>query len=130
MNYRLHKLVILSCLLLWGQIVVPSILSGTLIKTPHGSISVENVTIGSNLIGYNNKQCIDTSITGISTTTTNTVIIITTNKGDVYAAPDQLFYDPVTAHWIKAENITPNTAVTVNALSCLKYFGMHIIPTM
>ena len=28
------------------------------------------------------------------------------------------------------ENITPNTAETINALSCLKYFGIQMIPTM
>jgi hypothetical protein len=108
-NHRTLKLSILGLILLWGQTIVPSILSGTLIKTPHGLTTVENVTIGNHLTGYNNTQAIDVSITNISTSTTTNIIKITTNNGDISAAPDQLFYDPVATRWIPAKEISTST---------------------
>lgn len=132
MNHVSLKSLILSCILLWGQFVAPSIISGTCIKTPHGQALVENLTIGNNLIGYNNKQFIDTSITNISSTTTNTIVRITTNKGNVYATPNQLFYDPVVAQWIRAKEVTTSTILldsSNNHCACLNIQTISVPPT-
>lgn len=132
MNHRTLKLFILGLILSWGQTIVPSILSGTLIKTSHGSTSVENVNIGNNLTGYNNTQAIDVSITNISTNTTTTVIKITTNNGDISAAPDQLFYDPVARRWIPAKEISTTTLLldsNNNHCACLNIKIISVPPT-
>lgn len=110
MYNRVLKISILSCLFLSGHILIPSILANTPIKTATGFIAAKNICLGDELFGYSSQNSLLTvAVTNISLNTTNTIIVITTNKGEFHAAPDQLFYDPITAQWIAAKEITTNT---------------------
>lgn len=123
---------ILSCIVIWGYVILPSIISSSLIKTPHGLITVDNITTGSSLIGYGNKALASVVVTHISTTTTDTIVAITTEKGCFHASPEQLFYDPITAQWITAKSITTNTTLLdadVNHCPCIDVTIISVPPT-
>lgn len=105
-SIQAHALIII---MLWGNILLPSIIADALIKTPHGLMPVQNLTIGDHLVGYSNNTITNVSITHITTIIANTLIAITTNKGTIYALPDQRFYNPVLQKWIQAKNITTDT---------------------
>lgn len=131
LQQTLKKIIYIS-ILLYIHILTPSILKNTLIKTPNGPIKVENIAVGDSLIGYNKKQCVESSITTISLRITNNIIIITTTKGDVHATPDQLFYDPVAEQWIAAKKITPGTMLLDsknNECPCLNVRTITVQPT-
>ena len=49
------KTLVLTCIIIWGHIILPSVLAGSLIKTPHGLISIENCIMGRSVIGYDTK---------------------------------------------------------------------------
>ena len=132
MNYYSLKPFIVSCILLYGQILVPTIFSGTLIKTSRGLIPVENITIGtSDVLGCNNEESVEVCITDISTSIAHSAIVITTNNGDMIAAPEQFFYDPVMDRWIQAKDITINTILLNSSFihcSCLNVQTVSIQP--
>ena len=98
--------------------LLPSIISGTLIKTPNGYKTIENITIGDSLISYNNGL-MPTTVTHTSKTFTDTLIIITTQKGKIYVCPDQQFFDPIMQQWIAAKDLTiTNTFLDANFNYC------------
>jgi len=132
LNHYLLKSFIISYILLWGQTIVPSVLASTLIKKVYESTPVEQIIIGDFFVGYSNKELINVSVTNVIITTTNTITAITTNKGTIHAAPDQLFYDPVNGQWIKAKNITTNTSLldfNGNHCPCLNVQTISAKPT-
>jgi hypothetical protein len=102
------------CLTISIHSLLPSILSGTLIKTADGHITAESIACGDTVIAYDSELLSIASITHIKKTTTDIVVAITTEKGLFYAAPDQLFYDPITNQWILAKSISIQT-VFLNA---------------
>lgn len=114
-----------SLLLFSPSLLFASILENTLVKTPQGLVAVENIHIGDELIGYDKitKQITTVSVTEITTCFVNTIITITTDKGDIPASPNQLFYDPTTSKWMQAVNITNAHALLdsqLNQCACLK----------
>ncbi|HLC06642.1 MAG TPA: colicin E3/pyocin S6 family cytotoxin [Candidatus Babeliales bacterium] len=126
------KALMLCYIVLCGHILLPSIISGSLIKTCNDLTPVENITIGGNLIGYDDTSLTNVTVTHVSKTTTETIVVITTRKGCVYAAPNQLFYDPSCNQWIAAQSITTNTTLLdahLNHCSCLKVETISVPPT-
>lgn len=126
------KILVLCYVFLCGHLLFPSIISGSLIKTNNGFTPVESITIGSNIIGYDGISLINVTVTHISKTTTETIIIITTDEGCIYAAPTQLFYNPACKTWIAAQSITTNTTlfnVHANHCSCLNVETISVPPT-
>lgn len=107
MHQKVRSIVFILCML-FSSLLFSAVLEHTLIKTSRGLIAVENVRIGDELIGYDTiaKQCTSVAVTNITTCAVNTVTIITTDKGDLSALPNQLLYDPVTSKWMQAINIT------------------------
>jgi hypothetical protein len=59
-SIQTHTLIII---MLWGNILLPSIIADALIKTPHGLMPVQNLTIGDHLVGYSNNTTTNVSIT-------------------------------------------------------------------
>src|SRR5690606_39191637 len=60
-------------------------------------------------------------------------ILITTKRGDILAAPDQLFYDPLLKTWVAAKNITSSNVlldVNFNPCSCIHVKTIPIEPTL
>lgn len=93
-------------LILFINTVFPSITSDIFIKTPHGFIPVQNIAIGDTVIAYNQQNLSSTKITHTSTSTTDTIVAITTEKGTFYTCPDQQFFDPILQKWIAVKDIT------------------------
>lgn len=109
-------------LILLINTIFPSIISDTLIKTPHGSIAVENIVVDDTIIAYDQEKLSTATIIHISTLATNTVVAITTKKGTFYTCPDQQFFDPLFQQWIAAKDISPqNTFLDAqfNHIECL-----------
>lgn len=128
---RSIKTTIFATIILWGNILFPSIFADTLIKTPYGLIPVQNLSIKDSLVGYSNNKIANVSITHITTTTAHTLVTITTSKGTIEALPDQLFYDPLLQEWIKAKNITTSTQLLDSNLTyctCLNVQMISITP--
>lgn len=94
------------CLAISVNSLLPSIISGTLIKIPDGYITAETITCGDTVIAYDCELLSTESITHITKTTSDIIVKITTDKGYFYASPDQLFYDPVINQWISAQSIS------------------------
>jgi hypothetical protein len=115
-------------LILYVHAILPSVISGTLIKTPHGFTSAENVAIGDTIIGYH-KSLSTAVVTHISNTTTDTLVVITTNKGYLYASPDQKFFDPVLQQWVAAKNITTQNTFLDAQLNHCKSLTVETIST-
>lgn len=130
-SHRSMQTHVLIIVILWGNILLPCIIFDTLVKASHGLTSVQNLSTGDILVGYSNNKTTNVSITHITTTTTNTLITITTNKGNIYALPDQRFYDPVLQKWIQAKNITTNTVFLdskFNHITCINAQTTSISP--
>src|SRR5687768_11502570 len=126
------KLLLLS-LILCTNTLLSSILSGTLIKTSIGYETVENITVGDLLISFDNNRLITSTVTHISKAITNTLIIITTEKGKIYAAPDQQFFDPILQEWIAAKDLTiKNTFLDaqLNHCACLNMETTNVPATI
>jgi hypothetical protein len=123
---------ILSCILMWGHIILPSVLAGSFIKTPDGFGNVEDLTIGSILIGCADTTLSNVIVTHISKTITDSVVKITTEKGSFKASPKQLFYDPIIQDWIPAELISINTTFLDANLKCYKCIDIKtiVVPLM
>jgi len=116
----------------WIQIISPSIITNTLIKTRNDLIPVQNIAINDHLIGYSGDRILtEVIVTNVTTTTINTLILITTKNGTILAVPDQLFYDPLLQAWVTAKNITTSTIFldsNFNHCSCLNVKTIEIKP--
>lgn len=123
---------LLLCLILWINTLIPSIISGTPIKTLHDYAAAENITTGDTLISYDDNNSLSaTTVTSISNTSTNKVVAITTNKGIFHACPNQQFFDPVAQEWIVAQNITTQTTfldARLNYCPCIHVETINIAP--
>jgi hypothetical protein len=111
---------------------LPFVLANSLIRTDHELTTIENITTQHTLIGCNHSSLITVAVTHISRTTTNTVVMITTKKGYIYACPYQLFYDPVIAQWITANSITTSTTFLdsqLNHCACIDVETISVPPT-
>jgi hypothetical protein len=109
MNYSSIKVFFLLMYLLCINTSFPSIVTGTLLKSPQGFIAVEHLAIGNSLVSYSNEKKLTTvTVQYISKTITSTIIEISTSKGIINALPEQLLYDPLLQQWIIAENISPD----------------------
>jgi hypothetical protein len=102
-------LCLLLSLTVYANTIIPSIISSTSIKTPHGFVAVENISLGDVIIAYDEKKLSSVVITHLSTANTNTIIAITTQKGTFYTCPNQQFYDPIFEQWIAAKDVTTQT---------------------
>jgi hypothetical protein len=118
-HYIFKKLLYLS-LFLYAQTLIPSILANTLIKTPSGFASIENVTLNTPLISYSpNQSVVEVIPNHITSTTIQNIVILSTDIGNVATCPDQLFYNPITASWIKAQDITPGVTLLTYSNYCI-----------
>lgn len=104
-----NYLFLLFNVILFTSTIFPTVLSNALIKTPRGLVKAENAAVGDNIIAYNRASLSATKITHITTTHCDKIIVLSTDKGSFYAAPDQLFFDPITEQWITAQDITTQT---------------------
>lgn len=121
MPIRNLRLLFLNLILLINTIF-PSIISDTLIKTPHGSLAVENIVVDDTIITYDQEKLSTATITNILTSVTNTIVAITTPKGTFYACSDQQFFDPILQKWIAAKDITTQNTfldAELNHYACL-----------
>jgi len=91
--------------------IIPSILPKTLLKTPSGLIPIEELHIGDYVTSFDleTNSHIDVKVTNISKQITDIVTVIETDKGVIYAPQDQLFYDPKSNEWVKAEDLTTDS---------------------
>lgn len=120
---------LLLSLILFTNTILPSIVAGTLIKSPQGFISAENITVDDIVIAYHQEKLSTTTITHTLPATTDILIAITTQNGTVYACPDQQFFDPVLQQWITAQDITIEN-IFLNAqlehCPCLNIETIHV----
>ena len=117
------------CLTISIQSLLPSIISGTLIKTTDCYITAEKIACGNTIISYDCGLLSTATITHIRKTTTDIVVAITTEKGLFYASPDQLFYDPLRSQWIPAQLITTHTTFLNAHLNHCPCIGIETIST-
>ncbi len=139
MKLRFCK-VFLACsfILFWHVPAHPALIPGTLVKTPNGFVSIENLKIGDKVTTCNPDESIidkplnEAIITNIVTSTTSKVFVIETNNGVLDADKDQLFYDPALGQCLKTENLTTDNKLVslVNNYSeycdCLKIETLNV----
>ncbi len=108
---KYYRYLALAILLLVSQYkILPSILANTLIKTSRGLVPIEQLSVGDTVTSCDPEQdaFIEVAITQIFKKTADMLVIIDTDKGILYATPDQLFYESELGSWIEAQDLTPN----------------------
>lgn len=121
---RSESLLVLIFIFFWYSAVYPALIAGTLVKTSQGLVSVEQLHIGDQVTTcFPNKLISTAQISKFSQYTTDTVIMIVTNKGSLAVSKDQLLYDPMLNQWIQVQDLTKNNVLLDyhgNQLKCIK----------
>ena len=115
-------LLFLSLFLLLPVRVFSGLASGTKITTPRGPEFVENLIIGSKIIGYNaaDDSYPEVTVKNIEPEIVESIYIITTDQGIICASGDQLFYEAIRDDYIKtAELKTGDVFKTKDHGNCL-----------
>ena len=107
------------------QQLSPSILHQTLVTSIEGLTQVDNLKVGSTLIGFNfNAQSLEdifreTSISAIKQSVTDIILEIKTESGVILSPPNQYFYDPVQMKWVVAQDLTTQNFLFSDCLHAL-----------
>jgi len=105
----------------------PAVMSETFIKTKNGLVCVDDLVVGDTIVGYKNYSLVDVVVTRIYTDFTNTIVRVATHGGCINALPDQLFFDPINAQWIKAKDIIEHTVLLDSCFNHHMCYGGEII---
>ena len=103
---RLITALAVAALLSTGQLN-PSVIQGTLIATVAGEKRVEDLRVGDELFGVDiaAQTIVKSRVTAISRRLSNSTVVLTTTRKEVIpAAPDQQFLDPVEQQWVVASD--------------------------
>jgi len=88
--------------------ISPSVLLNSLLKTPKGLVPIQELDVGDKVItlGSNGESHTEKKIISISEKETDIAVIIETDKGAIFAPPDQLFWEPSLEEWVEAKNLS------------------------
>lgn len=101
------SILLFSLLFIVHNTLLPAIVAGTLIKTQHGLIPIEELNVGDKVLAFApDKSHIEVRIGNIVLVEPEKTIIIETDRGNICTSENQLFYDPKLDSWIKAKNLT------------------------
>lgn len=127
---KAYKNIILGLILVFSwNLVLPSVLAKTVIKTSSGLVPIENLHVGDYVTSLNleTNSLADVKITKISKKTIDAVILIETDNGIICASKGQLFYDPNLSIWIEAQNLTTNNKLIDSDFRTVECFNITVL---
>ena len=122
---KFYKYIVLFfSLILPSNSILSSILPKTLIRTSSGLVAIEDLHIGDYVTSFDfdTESFINIKITNISKKEIDTIVIIETNQGTVYAPKGQFFADPRCDDWIEAQDLTAH-----NRLACYGFYYVECL---
>ena len=123
-QYKSFFLVLFLFFLLQQQLR-SSVLSQTHVTSIAGLTQVDNLKVGSLLIGFNfnakNLEDVftETQISAIKQSVADIIFEITTESGVILSPPNQYFYDPVQMKWIASQDLTTQNFLFSDCLHAL-----------
>lgn len=102
--------------------VFSGLVSGTKIMTIKNPVPIEDLVVGNKIMGYNriDDSFPEVTIEKICTEEIKGTYVIATDKGEIYASGDQLFYEITIDDFIKAEQLkVGNILQTKDLKECL-----------
>ncbi len=99
-----------------------AVLKGTVIATVDGLVRVEDLCVGSQVIGFDfaTRTTKQVSVVALNKRTTKSVVLIATDHDVIVAAADQQLYDPVSNNWVTASNLTSDNYLMGSKVTHIK----------